>query len=576
MNEFLSQFHFLRPEWFWALIPAVLLYGMLKYRQSVNSSWERAIDPALLPHLLDEPEKEVSKSPMTLLLIAWALAIVALAGPVWQKTEQPVHEREDALVVVLDLTRSMYATDVAPNRLIRARHKLQDLLAGRDEGVTGLVVFAGDAHVVSPLTDDTATISSMIHALRPEIMPAHGSQLGPALVRTVELFSDAGVASGRILIITDEVRDAAEAQRVAREHRFAYPVSVMSVGTQEGTPIELDPGNPNSGFLKDRNGNLVMPRVDTDALADFAAIAGGRFAAMTLTDEDLDYLLAPDPLLVNEEFRLLDRDFDIWHEHGPWLLLLLLPLASFAFRRGWLWSLVLLVMLPTDQSYAFEWEDLWQTRDQRGIEALEQGQPNEAAAFFEDPAWKGSALYRGENYDQAGAQFAGIESTEGRYNLGNALARQMWLEEAIDAYAESLTLDPGNADAAFNKQLVEDLLDQQQQQQQQQQGEQDQEDENQQEQDGQDQQQADNEEQERQKEEEEQGEKQEQAEQQLEEQELAEEDSELDSEEEQALKQWLRRVPDNPGGLLTRKFAQQYQERMEQGKIHNMQGSDDW
>jgi Ca-activated chloride channel family protein len=131
MNESLaqlSQLHFLRPEWFYALVPAVLLYLMLKYRQSTASNWEKAVDSNLLPYLLDNPDGAVSRSPMTLLLVAWLLAVLALAGPVWQKTDQPVHEREDALVILLDLTRSMYATDVKPNRLVRARRKLQDLL----------------------------------------------------------------------------------------------------------------------------------------------------------------------------------------------------------------------------------------------------------------------------------------------------------------------------------------------------------------------------------------------------------------------------------------------------------------
>ncbi|MDC0067690.1 VWA domain-containing protein, partial [Gammaproteobacteria bacterium] len=155
LTDILANFHFLRPEWFYALIPAVLLFSLLRYRQSHHSNWEKAIDPHLLPHILDNPDKMVSKSPLTLLLIAWLLATVAVAGPVWRQTAQPVHERENALVVIFDLTRSMLATDVKPDRLVRAKRKLIDLLELREEGVTALIVFAGDAHVVSPLTDDT-------------------------------------------------------------------------------------------------------------------------------------------------------------------------------------------------------------------------------------------------------------------------------------------------------------------------------------------------------------------------------------------------------------------------------------
>jgi len=600
MADLLSNFHFLRPDWFYALIPALLLYLLLKFRQSTSSNWEKAIDASLLPHLLDNPDGKVSKSPLTLVFVAWVLAIVALSGPVWEKTEQPVHEREDALVIVFDLTKSMYANDVKPSRLVRARRKLQDLLALRDEGVTALVVFAGDAHVVAPLTDDTATIISMIPAIDPAIMPATGSQLTPALNRAVDLFTDAGVSSGRILIITDEIRDIADAQRAARTHRFSYPISVMSVGSSEGAPISINPNNPDTGFIKDSAGNLVIAKVDQAQLQDFANVAGGRFTPMTLTDEDIEYLLAPDPLLLNEEFREIERDFDIWREEGPWLLLLLLPLVSLAFRRGWVWSIALVMLLPVEKAYAVEWIDFWQTKNQQGLAALQEGDAETAANLFESPDWKGSALYHGQNFEEAAKTFADIDGAEGRYNLGNAFAKQGRLEEAIEAYAETLASQPDHEDATFNKKLVEDLLQQQQEQQQQQgeneqnqedqeqqdqqQGEnqQDQQEQDQQEQDQQDQQQAESDQQE-QKEKEQQEKEQQQQEQEQQEQEQQEQqeeqqqevaDKELDSEEEQALKQWLRRVPDDPGGLLRNKFRKQHHDRLQQGQISQTQTGD--
>ncbi len=171
------NFHFLRPEWFYALIPAAILFALLRYRNSHHSNWETAIEPHLLEHILDNPDSQVSRSPFTSSCCYLAdRQPIALAGPVWRKTPQPVHEREDALVVIFDLTQSMLATDVKPNRLVRAKRKLIDLLEMRDEGVTALVVFAGDAHTVSPLTDDTNTIAAMIPALDPHRAPAPGSR----------------------------------------------------------------------------------------------------------------------------------------------------------------------------------------------------------------------------------------------------------------------------------------------------------------------------------------------------------------------------------------------------------------
>lgn len=591
LTDILANFHFLRPEWFYALIPAVLLFALLRYRQSHHSNWEKAIDPHLLPHILDNPDKVVSKSPLSLLLVAWLLATIAVAGPVWRQTAQPVHEREDALVVIFDLTRSMLATDVKPDRLVRAKRKLIDLLELREEGVTALIVFAGDAHVVSPLTDDSNTIAAMIPALSPDIVPAPGSALAPALLKAVDLFRDGGTASGRILIITDEIRDVVASQRIARQFRNAYPVSVMSVGTQAGGPVALVSGRPDAGYLKDARGNMVIPKLNPGSLKDFADLAGGRYSPMTLTEEDLNYLLADQPLMPNDTYRELERDFDAWFEEGPWLLLLLLPLAALGFRRGWIWGIALVFILPTEDAKASFWDDLWQTRDQQAMQIMSEGDVDAAAALFENPEWKATANYRGEKFEDAASQYGSIDTTDGKYNLGNAFAKQNLLDEAIEAYDQALALDPGNEDAEFNKALIEQLQQQQQEQQQQDQDsednedseeQQDQENQDQQEKDQQDQEQDEKEQEQKEQEqkEQEQKEKEEQEQQQQQEQanqKPAEEEAEpLDEEEKQALQQWLRRVPDNPGGLLRRKFQMQHDERLREGKVSSNDSKTDW
>jgi Ca-activated chloride channel family protein len=372
------------------------------------------------------------------------------------------------------------------------------------------------------------------------------------------------------------------AQRIARQHRNAYPVSVLSVGTAEGAPIQMVAGAPRAGFLKDARGNLVIPKMDAGSLKDFADLAGGRYSPMTLTDEDLAYLLAEQPLMEDEQFRELERDFDVWFEEGPWLLLLLLPLAALAFRRGWVWSVMLLLMLPGEDAMAFGWEDLWKTPDQQAMEAYEQGDAEAAAALFEDPAWKATANYRSEQFEDAANQFGSIQTSDGQYNLGNAMAKQGRFNEAIEAYEQALALEPENEDAAFNKALIEKLLEQQQQQNDQEnQDQENQDQENQDQQDNQqnqDQQDQDEQRQQEQQEKEEQEQDQQQKEQQQEQQAAPEEQEAdpLDEEEKQALQQWLRRVPDDPGGLLRRKFQQQYEERLREGKVSGNENTSDW
>ena len=596
MNESLSasiinNFHFLRPEWFYAVVPAVIIFAALHHRQNRRSNWDKAIAPHLLPHMLSNQSKVASRNPLTLLLIGWALAIIAMAGPVWQKTPQPVHEKEDALVVIFDLTRSMLATDVKPDRLVRAKRKLIDLLEFRKEGITALIVFAGDAHVVSPLTDDTKTIAAMIPALSPDLIPAPGSALAPALSKAIELFENGGSNSGRILIITDEIRDFVASQRVAREYRYTYPISVMSVGTSEGGPVTLVSGRPDVGFLKDSSGNIIFPKLNEGNLKNFADLSEGRYSKMTLTEEDLEYLLARQPVMPNDTYRQLDRDFDVWFEEGPWILILLLPLAAMGFRRGWIWGFVFFFLIPLENAEASLWDDLWQTKDQQAMQKMSEGDSSAAAELFENEEWKATANYRSENYDVAASQFGSISGVENKYNLGNSLAKQGLLDAAIEAYDQALAIDPENEDALFNKKLLEQLKKQQEKEQKEQKDPAD--DESKESQD-QDQNQQQNQEEQNQKEEKEpespkekteedkegkdnEGKDNEEKENQRNQKKAAEEEAEsIDQEERQALQQWLRRVPDDPGGLLRRKFQMQYEERLREGKVSSNETTTDW
>lgn len=619
----IQQFHFLRPLWWYALIPAVLLFIVVFLQKGRGSNWQAAIDPVLLPYLLEDREIKTSRNPLYLILIGWIIAVFALAGPVWKKIPQPVHEREDALIILFDLSLSMYAEDVKPNRLIRARRKLFDLLNKREEGVTGLIVYAGDAHMISPLTDDTQTISAMIPAVTPEIMPLKGSRLAPAIEQSIQLFHDAGVTTGHILIITDEIRDLAKARKAIEPHRINFPLSVLSVGTSEGAPIPQQSFDPKSGYLKDRQGNLVIAKVDLRRLSEFASLSGGRFTSMRLTDEDLDYLLDDNRLMESDTYRQLERDFDIWFEEGPWLVLLLLPLALLAFRRGWVWSLVIFIplnLLPINQAEASLWDDLWKTRDQQGQEALKEGRIKEAATLFENSEWKASTHYKSENYPAASELFSQQQSADGFYNLGNALAKQGELGNAIKAYDEALTLDPKNEDAVFNKKLLEDLMKQQEKQKQDQSDE-NQDDENQDSQDSEQQDQESGDQQDKsqqqkknqqqqgdepqdgeeseQQEESRQGDEPQQQEepQQENEQDQSNEEKQQadqeqkksaesqaaeqeataeDTEEQQALQQWLKQVPDDPGGLLRQKFKMQQEQRRRQGSRAYEDKDENW
>jgi Ca-activated chloride channel family protein len=599
------SFHLLRPEWLWALLPAAILAAALWRVRNRSGSWSSVIAPELLPYLIDEGRQQVQRNLVPALLLAWALAAIAAAGPSFKKIPQPVHQKQDALILVLDLSRSMTAGDLSPSRIDRARQKLLDLLERRKEGQTGLIAYAGDAHIVTPLTDDTPTIANLLPALHPDIMPVPGSQPAAAMEQALGLLHSAGIRQGRILLVTDGV-SASDSRGVTDVLQgTGMALSVMGIGTATGAPLPL----PRGGFLKDSQGAIVMPALEEGDLRALAAASGGRYMRMQIDDSDLDYLLAETALDLPGQTLALDRSADTWEDQGYLLILLLLPVALALFRRGWVVCLLPLLALPLPQpAQAGLWEDLWLTRDQQGQRALQQEDSEAAAQLFEDSDWAGTAAYRAGDYEQAAQRFADGDSADAWYNRGNALARSGQLEEAIAAYKESLQRAPERSDAQENLALLEALQQQQEQQQQQGEGEQnqDQQDQGQQDQSQQDQQTGGNQESpppdneqgepappEQQSrpgedasqdnkpepaQEPEEAEKQDNDAQQASpeaqpgeeqaapEQALNAQSQQADAEKDQAMEQWLRRVPDDPAGLLRQKFRYQSQQRLLEGK----------
>jgi len=569
-TEFMDNFHFLRPVFLYGLIPAFLLVCLVLFIQSNRSTWTRAIDPALLPFLLDKDSSPKATYPVFGLLLLWSLGLVALAGPVWQQIPVPVQEREDALVIVADMSLSMYANDVAPNRAVRTQRKIIDVLnSRREEGQTALVVYAGDAHAVTPLTDDVETINNLVPSLQPNIMPIEGSRPATGIELAISLLDNASLPQAQILLITDGINsDDIGAIRNLLDVT-AHTLSVLGVGTEDGAPIPMAEG----GFLRDSGNAIVIPRLERGLLQELATTTGGRYADALLTDQDIEYLLDQSIFDENENLVDVEREFDIWYETGPWLLLLALPLAALAFRRGWVLGLAFAFLFAPDrEAYAWELRDLWVSKDKQGVEAFTGEEYAEAATLFRDDAWRASANYKAGNYENALADLSLLEDVESLYNRGNALARLNRYPEAIAAYDQVLALVPDHEDAAYNKELLENIMEEQEQQQQQQQ-QQDGENQDQQQQEGEQQQdqqqeqqnqdQQDQSEQDQQQQEDQQNQDQQQSEQESEsepqEQEMPEpqEGEEPDSEEEQAMQQWLRRIPDDPGELLRRKF--QYQ-----------------
>jgi Ca-activated chloride channel family protein len=544
----LLPLHFIRPNWLWLTPLAVLLPLMWRHLRRPSGDWGRVCDAHLLRWLsVGSATARPARYGPWLVGAAWLLAAVALAGPSWQKLPDSSFTSKDARVLVVDLSLSMLAEDLKPNRLTQAHFRLSDLLEEALEGQTGLVAYAGDAFVVSPLTSDTNTIRNMLPALRPDVMPVAGSRPDKALELAAELLQRSGMPRGELLLLADSGDRATVgvAKKLARQGIYT---SVLAVGTVEGAPIPSG-----DGFVTDGKGNIVVARLERDALRAIAGAGLGQYSELSA----LGTSVSPWADVEGGEFARKDDALgERWKDAGPWLALLLLPLVAAGFRRGVLFALPLLVLpgvLLSPRAEAGLWDDLWASRDRQAQAALQQGRPDEAAALAENPAIAGEALYRSGDYVGAEQSWSALDAADSHFNRGNSLAHAGQYDAALEAYEAALTLNPNMEDALFNRAIVEQMKLQEQQQNQQgesseeQQGEQS-------EQQG-EQQQSD--EQQQGEQESEQSEEDEQNAEATE-TEMEENWSEEDA---QAMEQWLRRIPDDPGGLLRRKFHSQYQRR---------------
>ena len=619
----LSYFHFLRPLWLLGLLVLPLIYIAMRKRALSNSDWSSAIDPALLKHLLPSNQQQNKKHRHFGMLAVLGLAFIAMAGPAWQEKPQEVVKLTDNLVVVLDLSLSMLATDTAPDRLTRAKQKLQDLLKLRKEGNTALIAFSGDSHVVTPLTDDTKTILANLPALDPFIMPVIGSRPDLAIKQAVNLLKQGKASQGRIILITDSV-EPHHIERITETLTDTNTsLHVLAAGTAAGGPIKL----PEKGYLKD-DGNVVIPKTDFTSLTKLANQNRGQMLRVTLDDKDLNRLDIEGSLSLNQQQEkdqpTLEKGFDAWEDMGFLFVFLIIPLALRAHRQGVMLQISLLLslfILPVEDSLAFGWDDLWQTQDQQAQKLLDEGKFSEAAERFDSLEHKANANYQAKQYEKASDQYAQSESTDNYYNQGNAFAQQQKFEEALKSYGQALEVNPENEDAQHNKSLIEAFLKQQsessdqeksdqeksdqeksdqeksdqeksdqeisdqeksdqeksdqeksdQEKSDQEKSDQEKSDQEKSDQEKSDQEKSDQEKSDQEKSDQEQKDKQaEQA--KSEEQKQAEKEQEakasampepedLTDEEKQSYEQWMRRVPDDPGGLLRRKFEQQSRER---------------
>lgn len=457
----MSEWHLLRPLWLLALVP---LAGLLLWRwrrAGRGQAWRQLGDPELVRHQWVTRGRGAATGGWWLLALTWLLVTLGLAGPSWERLPQTVSHVTAPRFILLDLSGSMAVADLAPDRLVAARRKLQDLLDQTPEGRWGLIGFSDYPYRISPLTQDHRTVQAFLQRLSTELVPTSGSRPARALELAAATLRRAEAGRAEVVLVSDGIDPGATAEAVesaaARLRRAGHRVSVWGMATPAGGPVPAAGG----GYQRDAAGELVVSALTPDTLQAVAEAGGGVYIPAALDGHDVQRLAAEFERSAGPPEAQASATRPAWKDQGHWLVVAALPLAALLFRRGWLAGLVVPILLIPPPAAAWDWADLWQRPAQQAAAALRADQPAEAAAATPDPRWRGAAYYRQGDFASAADYFARAEGAVSHYNRGNALARSGQLAAAAEAYQAALEAQPAFPDARHNYELVRALLESQ-------------------------------------------------------------------------------------------------------------------
>lgn len=433
MEEFILNFHFLRPWFLLLLILPIFFYW--KFFRGINnkSSWETVCDKKLLDFLLIRGSSKQRKAIVYLALCGLIGAILSLAGPSWQKKEVPSLNPENPIMILLNMSSDMSVRDLTPNRLARAKFEISDLLKLLHNVQTGMIVYSKEPFLISPITDDVKLLQNLLPAIESNIMPANGDRLDRAIALAIEKFKNAGYKNGNIIIFTSDVGERfdlalEEAQKAKADD---YKISVAAVTTE--TPEKLK--------LIAQNG-------------------GGIYINVSAGDFDIEKIVSEINANISDELKISENLRSSWQDFGYYLIFIPLLCCLYFFRKGI--AVIAFILFGTTQAQA----GFFLNNNQEGLKAFNNQDYLSASQKFEDSHWKGSALYKAGDFEKAYQQFSLGKDTTALYNQGNALAKSGKTEEAIKKYEEVLKLEPTNEDAQFNLDYLKQQQEQNQQQQQ--------------------------------------------------------------------------------------------------------------
>jgi len=451
----MTHFEFLYPLWLLGLIPVILISGFYMLRHEKTRLRSHAANSLLAPHIAQHfhiTQATHNRASHYLITLIFILMLLSLSGPSWHKVNLPTYTSSGARVLAIQLSNSMNSTDITPSRLAQARYKALDLLPLWKEGETGLLGYAGDAFMISPMTKDAATLATQIKVLDPSIMPYTGNNTFKAIQASINLLKDSGHSHGDIILITDGVSAENRDKILTLDKKHHWRISVLAVSTQAGAPI-LD---MNGHMLTDAQGHTQISQLRAAPLQALAKETGGVYVPISATESDISQI-AQVTTQSHQNAVLSQKKIETRANDGYWLLFPIALLSLWLTRSSGLMLLCLLCFMPK-LTYA----NPLLNADVNAYKDFAHKHYSQAAKKFQDPAWKGIAQYQAKDYKNALTSFSQAKDVTSLYNLGNTYAQLGQYEKAIETYKKVLLQDKDNLDAKKNLDLLEKMQQKQQ------------------------------------------------------------------------------------------------------------------
>lgn len=471
-----SQIEMLFLIWAIPVFFLVVVYGM-KTRQKILARFSSPKGLAVIAPEVGSGRRWLKAG---LVLCSLLFICLALSGPQYGYKWQTIEQKGVDIIVAVDLSRSMLAADIQPTRLDRAKREIYDLLAMLKGDRMGLVAFAGTAFLQCPLTLDYQAFNIFLNSLTPDSMPVGGTDISGALITSLSAFDLKTSSRKAVILITDgentgstDPLEAAESARKAGVKLFC-----IGVGSVAGVPVPAETG----GIKKDRSGNIILTKIDEEALKKMAVLTGGAYVRSVAGSMDLDIIYSNEIRGKMEASTLSTDKKQVWEDRFQWVLAFaILALGAEFFvpavvrKKAALSAMVLLLLWSVPVHAGNPMRD--------GIEAYNQGAYDKALKLFIDAQLEhpdradilyniGNAYYHIGDFEAAAKSYKEALKTENRllqqktrYNLGNADFRKKQYEEAVRNYEEALKLNPDDVQAEQNLEYVKKIMEQAKEQQ---------------------------------------------------------------------------------------------------------------